>query len=352
MTTDVDTATATTAILVVDDEEYLRRMVIRILAEKGYMCTQAANGREALAVLGGQEFALVISDINMPEMSGLELLVEIRLLRPEAAVIMLTGMDSQETGIQALELGAYEYLIKPFRANALLINVVNALRRRDLEKLRNDYEHQLEREVQERTLEIRQRETEITLHLVLASEYRDEETGSHIRRMSFYAAALAKALGWAEEEVELLRLSATMHDIGKIGIPDHILLKPGALTTEEFEVMKQHTVIGARILSGSDIPLLRMAGEVALCHHERWDGSGYPRGLSGEAIPECASIVAIADVYDALLSNRVYRPAFAESEAFAMMVAENGRHFDPRIFSCWCAIHEEFQLIRQRISDQ
>ena len=332
-------------ILVVDDEEYLRRMVIRMLAEKGYVCAQAADGSDALVILTVPEIELVISDITMPGMSGLELLEAAHKVRPDVAFIMLTGLDSQETAIRALELGAYGYLNKPFKANALVINVLNALRRRDLEKLRDNYERELEDAVRQRTGAIRQREEEITLRLVAASESRDEATGSHIRRMPRYAETLARALGSTEEEVELLRLAAPMHDIGKIGIPDHILLKEGKLTPEEFNVMKQHTVIGAGILSGSDVPLMRMAHEVALCHHERWNGAGYPSGLSGEDIPESARIVAIADVYDALVTDRVYRPAFPEPEAFEVMVAGKGSHFDPRIFSCMCDIHEKFKSI-------
>lgn len=167
--------------------------------------------------------------------------------------------------------------------------------------------------------------------------------------MAYYTAALAKALGWTKERVEQLRLSATMHDIGKIGIPDHILLKEGKLTEEEFTVMKQHTVMGARILAGSDVPHMRMASEVALSHHERWNGAGYPHGLAGETIPECARIVAVADVYDALLTDRVYRPAFSEREAFAMMSAQKGLHFDPCVFTCMCDIYEDFRKLPENI---
>ena len=332
-------------ILVVDDEEYLRRMVIRIMTENGFVCDQAANGREALDALNTQQYALIISDITMPEMSGLELLAAARQVQPDVAIIMLTGMDSQQTAVQALELGAYGYLIKPFQANALLINVASALRRRDLEMMRNEYEQRLEREVIERTMDIRRREEQIIMHLVSASEYRDGNTGSHIRRVALYSAALAWEVGWIEDDVELLRLSAPMHDIGKIGVPDNILLKPDRLTVEEFDIMKQHTVMGANILSGSDIPLLRMASEVALSHHERWDGAGYPYGLSGDDIPECARIVAMADVYDALRSHRVYRPAFSESDTFTMMTEEEGDHYDPRLISCLIDLRKAFQEI-------
>ena len=334
-----------TAILIVDDEEYVRRLVMRTLQEHGYQCGQAACGSEALEVLATREYALVISDMMMPGMSGLELLAAIRQARPDLAVIMLTALDNPETGVTALELGAYGFMIKPFMANELLINVANALRRRDLEKLRDDYEHRLERDVRERTVEIHQREEEITLRLVAASEFRDEETGGHIRRIGRYATALARALGWSPAQVDLLGLAAPMHDIGKIGIPDQILLKPGKLTPEEFAVMKGHTNIGASILAGSDIPLMRMAGDVALRHHERWDGSGYPQAFAGDSIPESARIVAIADVYDALYSDRVYRPAFSDEEATTILF-NSRHHFDPRIFNCLCDLLAEFREIR------
>lgn len=339
------------AILVVDDEDYLRRLVIRMLDEHGYACAQAASGAEALAMLADQPFTLLISDIMMPGMSGLELLDASRQLQPDLAVIMLTGVDSQETAIHALELGAYGYLIKPFEDNALLINVVNALRRRELEMRHDAYEHQLEQEVRARTGEIRQREEEITLRLVTASEYRDEETGEHIRRMANYTTVLAREIGWPDAQVELIRLAAPMHDIGKIGIPDSILQKPGKLTPDEFAQMKNHAFIGAGILKDSDCPLLQMGRMVALCHHERWDGSGYPQGLSGEAIPESARIVALADVYDALHTNRVYRPAFPEQEALTLMVASKAQ-FDQRLLTCMIDNIEEFRRIRGAFTDK
>jgi putative two-component system response regulator len=339
-------------VLIVDDEDYLRRIVARILQEKNYSCVQASGGQEALDILLTKKFELLITDIMMPKMSGIELLSLAKTVQPDIAVIMLTGLDSQETAISALEQGAYGYMIKPFQPNELLINVVNALRRRDLEKMRDDFENDLQKQVLERTKDIRKREEEITMHLVAASEYRDEETGSHIRRIASYAAALAKALGWTEDKVELLRLAAPMHDIGKIGVPDHILLKSGKFTEDEFAIMKKHTTMGAGILSGSDVPLMQMASEVALSHHERWDGNGYPNNLQNEDIPECARIVAIVDVYDALLTDRVYRTAFSESEAFPMMIAQAGRHFDPQIFQCMCDIHEEFRQIRKNIAPE
>ncbi|MEI7833745.1 MAG: HD domain-containing phosphohydrolase [bacterium] len=345
MTQNIDTT-----ILVVDDEEFIRRMVARNLQDNGYICMLAESGQEALAILASHTFALIVSDLMMPGMTGLELLAAAKQVQPDVAVIILTGVDSQQTAIQALEQGAYGYMVKPFQSNELLINVVNALRRRELEIKHNSYQHHLEQEVLERTQDIRRREEEITLRLVIAAEYRDEETGEHIRRIANYAGLIAQKLGWPADQVELLRLAAPMHDIGKIGITDNILLKPDKLTPEEYILMQQHTLIGASILNNSDFPLLQMASAVALGHHERWDGSGYPQYLEGEAIPECARIVAMADVYDALHTDRVYRPAFSETDALALIAASKAQ-FDPRVYACLVDNIEEFHRIRRRLTD-
>lgn len=335
-------------VLVVDDEPAIRRIINRWVTGMGYHCTEACDGVEALNALQSGDFVLLISDISMPRLDGMALLEHVRAGDPLLAVIMVTAVDDREVAVSALQHGAYGYLIKPFNQNELVINVTNALERRRLVCQSLDYERTLEETVRLRTAEIRHREEQITLYLMVASEHRDEETGSHIRRMARYAAALAAASGWPDDEVELLRLAAPMHDIGKIGIPDQILLKVGKLTPDEFDVMKQHTVIGATILAGSDIPLIQMACEVALCHHERWDGTGYPHGLSGEEIPEAARIVALADVYDALTTDRIYRPAFSEDEALSMITDSKGQ-FDPRLLACFCANIEAFREIRLSI---
>jgi putative two-component system response regulator len=233
----------------------------------------------------------------------------------------------------------------------VLIAVANALERRRLLLTSRLYERELEAKIYERTKEIRLREEEITLHLVAASEFRDEDTGSHIRRIGQYAAAVARALGWDESDVEILRLAAPMHDVGKIGIPDHILLKKGKLTDDEFDVMRRHTQIGAAILAHSVIPLLSMGKTIALQHHERWDGTGYPHGHTAADTEECARIVAIADVYDALVTDRVYRPAFSETEALSIMRSSNGTHFDPRLFECFMDTYPDIRRIRFEFPD-
>ncbi len=209
----------------------------------------------------------------------------------------------------------------------------------------------LEAEVARRTESIRQREEEIALRLVVASDYRDEETGAHIRRIGLYAEQMAIAMNWTLKKAYDLRIAATMHDVGKIGIPDAILLKPGKLSETEMAIMKTHTEIGGRMLAGSDIPLLRMARDIALHHHEHWDGKGYPDGLQGEEIPESARITSVCDVYDALTQARVYRKALPEHDALSIMREECGKLFDPRIFNIFMEMLPTFRRIRQTNPD-
>jgi len=324
-------ARRTERILIVDDEPFMRDVLVRYLTAEGYPCSTAASAEEAWDRLLQTDYALVISDLVMPRMSGLDLLRQIRQRLPEVAVIMVTAADDRRLGIRALEEGAYGYVIKPFQRNEIVINVVNALERRRLELASRQYEQMLEETVRAQTAALRASREEIALRLMAAQQHRHGETGAHIRRLGLGAEALARLLGYSEHEAELLRLAAPMHDVGKIGIPDAILNKPDALTSEEWEVMKRHTTIGASMLEASSVPLLEMARQVALCHHERWDGSGYPKGLAGERIPEPARIVAVLDVYDALVHDRVYRPAMPESVALDIIRQERGRQFDPRV---------------------
>ena len=334
-------------ILIVDDEEFLRRLVARQLDLSGYECALAASGEEAWEMLQRVEYQLAVLDIKMPGMSGLELLEKVRQVRPDTAVIMVTGVDDRPTAIHALQLGAYGYIIKPFEANELAINVANALERRRLVMVSRDHERELEQKVSERTAELRATQEEITLRLVAASEHRDDETGAHIRRMGLYASAMVAQLGWKGRALEDMRLAAPMHDIGKIGVPDTVLRKPGKLTAEEFEIIKTHTLIGAKILAGATSPLLVMACEIALSHHEKWDGSGYPHGLAGEAIPLSARVVAVADVYDAMTHDRVYRPAIPEAKTLEVMREGRGKHFDPAVLDVFMDVLSQFRKIRK-----
>ena len=336
-------------ILVVDDGPYVRSVLIRHLEADGYACGQASNGVEALTAMRSDTYSLVITDILMPGMTGIELLEALKKDFPEVGVIMLTAVDDRPTAIRALHAGAYGYVIKPFDANEVLISVANALERCRLEHLSRTYQQQLEQEVRERTAQVHEREMEIVTRLMSASEYRDDETGSHIRRIGLYAEAVAKTAGWGLDAADSLRLAAPMHDIGKTGVPDQILLKPGKLTTEEFEVVKDHAKIGARILSNSRVPFLRAAKAIALSHHEWWDGTSYPQGLGGDAIPAEARLVAVVDVYDALTSRRAYRPALPESEALEIMTSEKGTHFAPDLFEAFLCTLPELRTVRELV---
>ena len=335
-------------ILIVDDEPNISRLVSQLLAVKGYSSRVCDSGAQALDVIASGDFNLVISDINMPGMSGIDLLSRVRKSHPDVAFIMLTAVDDHATAVRSLELGAFGYIIKPFEANELFINVSNSLRRRELEMERNRYEERLEHEVRERTAEIRDTQEEVIFRLVTASGFRDEETGEHIRRMGEYTAILARAAGWNENAADEMRLAATMHDVGKMGVADAILRKPGKLSREEFEQMKEHTHIGARILEGSRIPLMVLARDIALFHHEKWDGGGYPAGLAGEAIPLAARVVAVCDVYDALVNDRVYRKALPEEQALAIMKEGRGSHFDPVILDLFLEQLPEIRAIRNK----
>jgi putative two-component system response regulator len=338
-------------ILIVDDEPSVREILSEWLTLSGYSCSVADSGVSAMDVLKERKFDLVVSDITMHGMSGVHLLALIRHSFPDVAVIMVTAVDDRATAIHTLELGAYGYVIKPFHMNEFLINVANALERRRLTLQSQDYDRSLELQVRERTQDVRDREREIIFRLISATGYRDDETGEHVKRIGLFSATMARALGWDAQAADDISLAAPMHDIGKIGVPDRILLKPGKLDKDEIQIMRMHPEIGAGILAGSDIPLIRLAQEIALSHHEQWNGSGYPRGLAREAIPESSGIVAIVDVYDALVNRRVYRPAFPEEKALEIMAEVRGEHFEPRLFDCFMEQLPEMRRIRERFKD-
>ena len=339
-------------ILVVDDEPLISDIIAKCLEAEGYKSRIAHSAEEALEKLEQDEFSLLISDIMMPGKTGIELLAILKEIYPDLAVIMVTAVDDRKTAVKALQLGAYGYVIKPFDLNEIAISVVNALERRRLSIESKQYEARLENDVRLRTADVHHREAEICLRLTSACEYRDIETGSHNRRLGIYSSLLAGELGWSEQLRDELRIAACMHDIGKIGVPDVILLKEGLLTYNEFEIIKTHTTIGAHLLSGSDISLLNMARDIALSHHEKCNGTGYPHGIAGEMIPEAARIVAIVDVYDALVHNRVYRSAMTEEDTLEIMARDRGTHFDPRIFDAFLRIFTEIKKYRLQVQGE
>ena len=338
-------------VLVVDNESYARRTVCRWLTRAGFQCGEAASAGEAMARLQDQEAHLLTLDITVPDRSGLEVLSQIKQRWPDTEILVLTALEETATAVEAMTLGAYGYLLKPIESGELLFQAGKALERRDLIVERRHYTATLEAKVREQMQAIRRAHEETILRLLSASRYRDEETGAHVKRTGLYCELFAEVLGWPSEQVQNIRLAAPMHDLGKIGIPDAILQKPSNLTPEEFVVMKTHTIIGARMLEGSESAILQMAHEIAMAHHERWDGSGYPRGLAGLAIPESARILAIVDVYDALTHRRVYHEAVAEEAAMRIMEQGCGKHFDPFLFGVFRALLPEIRRIAQQNPD-
>lgn len=338
-------------ILIVDDEPQVLRMLSRLLGSAGYDCTTATSAHEVRELLAHREFELLLADVNMPVESGLELVEDVLREHPGTAAVMVTGVDDPEVANVALRFGAYGYVIKPFTPNEVLIAVANGLRRRALEIESAAHRHALRNLVRARTEALERSAQQLSLNreeavqrLSRVMEYRDEETGGHTDRMSRYAALLAHRLGLDPESI---RLASPMHDVGKVAIPDSILLKPGPLTPDERLAMERHTEIGHEILSGSSSALLELAATIALTHHERYDGTGYPRGLAGAAIPIEGQLTAVADVFDALTSDRPYRDAFGLDQAMRIMREGRGRHFAPHLVDVFLESVDEMMAIRR-----
>lgn len=353
-------------VLIIDDEEPIRRLLGYMLQSHGYETVLASDAREARLRLADTSFALILCDVNMPGESGMDLVRNVLIQHPHTAVIMVTGLDSTVLANAALDMGAFGYIIKPFEANEVLINVANALRRRRLEMENRLHRENLEDVVRTRTMALQQAlewleksEKELRLsreetiqRLAIAAEYRDSATAQHIHRMSHYCELLARRYGLSAERCDLIRTASPMHDIGKIGTPDQVLLKPGKFTQDEFNVIAQHAEIGYRILAGSDAEILNVAATIALTHHERWDGSGYPRKLKGEAIPIEGRIAAIADAFDALTTARVYKPAFDFEHAVDLMSKHRGEHFDPELLDVFLSSLNEIKRIHEEYADR
>jgi putative two-component system response regulator len=338
-------------VLIVDDDSFAQDIVARWLRGAGYECVLADCAAAVWTELKRQPVDLVTLDIQMPDCSGLDLLDGIKQKFPDTVVLMVTGEGESSQAVRALTHGAFGYLCKPVERDELVAQVRSALEHRRLIIENREHLQGLETLVRQQTRVIREAHEETIHRLVTASMYRDDETGAHIRRTGLYSELLAATAGWAPELVDRIRLAAPMHDVGKIGIPDAILLKPGKLTPEEFAIMQKHAQLGAQMLSGSRSPVLCIAREIALCHHERWDGTGYPSGLKGVEIPESARIVAIVDVFDALTHDRVYRPALEPSEVLRVMRAGRGTQFDPRLFDIFWSLLPEMNAIAQTILD-
>jgi len=340
-----------TSILVVDDVPLVRLSLRRILENEGYRCLEAKDGDDALHLLERNEVQLVLCDIHMPRMNGLEVVQTLQPRIPDLAIVMVSAVEETETAIDCIQRGAFGYVHKPFQPREILIQVNAALRRRMLEIEHRDRERVLARKVREQTQEIRESREEVALRLISASEERDNETGAHVRRIGLFAAQLATLLGWSQEEVDAIQAAAPMHDIGKVGVPDAILQKPGPLTEAEWNIMRQHPNMGARILKGSKVGFIQMAARIAACHHERWDGEGYPRGLRGEAIPLEARITGLVDVYDALCHRRRYKEPWSEEKVIEFLRKGRGSHFDPVLVDLFLANLESMRGILETNED-
>jgi putative two-component system response regulator len=369
-----DAQISSAQILIIDDEPVNLKVAKKYLKEAGYQNVTATNdSRNALSLIRQQQPALILLDLMMPDVDGLELL---RALRADPSlrqipVIVLTATDERSVKREALELGASDFLTKPVDPTDLLPRIRNVLGVKAFQDHLQHYARELERQVHERTAELETSRLEVIYCLGRAAEYRDNETGKHVVRVGRFVGVIARALGLDEKTAALFENAAPLHDMGKIGIPDAVLLKPGRLDESEFEIMRKHaeygcdivstinrdswkdyashTQLGAAMMHRTCSPLLRAASIIALTHHEKWDGSGYPNRLKGEEIPIEGRITAVADVFDALSSKRPYKPALPFDECFKVMEENRGTHFDPHVLDAFFSRKD--QIIRIKLDN-
>lgn len=353
-------------ILVLDDEEGMRGILSRVLGKAGYGCVAAGEVAAARTALREQPFDLVLCDITLSGESGLDLLRELNHDLSDVAVVMVTGIDDPAVASIAISLGAYGYLVKPFTPNEVVIQVDSALRRRELERVRRLHVDELESKVLDRTPALRMAfdrlvdaesevgamQREMADRLTSALSLRDEETGRHIERVGRLAVLLSLRAGLSVRPDDELLVAAMLHDVGKIAVPDLVLLKPGPLSESEQATMRRHPDAGHRLLDGGTTRLLRLAASVALTHHERWDGGGYPRGLAGEDIPVEGRITAIVDTFDALTHDRVYRKGMPVEAALDVMRGERGRQFDPSLLDVFLSSADEATAILAELREE
>ena len=359
-------------ILIVDDEEKNYRLITAILKNLECLFETARNGKEAVLKTVSFKPDLIFLDIMMPELDGYAVC---KLLKdnPDTRhipILMMTVLDDKASKLKALEAGANDYLTKPVDSTEVMIRTRNLLRIKEFEDFLKDHAVRLEAETEKKTADLNAAFQDITrsqrrlkasyldtiYRLTVVAEFKDEASVSHVKRVGLSCSHIAKQLGWPDEKVETIKYASPMHDIGKIGIPSDILLKPGTLTPEELALVKTHTTIGGRILQGSQSEFLQMAEQIAINHHERWDGTGYPAGLKDEEIPIEGRITAFADQYDALRSIRPYKPPFDYVMAYRIMVEGNERmgpqHFDPRLLEIFQDTHKTFEKIYEYYKDE
>lgn len=350
----LDHAIRNAPILVVDDIATNVEMVTGLLNLGGFTeVSGATDPKRGLEMVEQGRFDLLLLDMRMPEIDGIEFMKRLRATeRPDQpAVIVLTAQTDEETRRSALGAGARDFINKPFKLWELTQRVRNTLEIQILYRQAREFNSVLEVTVEERTRELRETQLDVVRRLATAAEFRDNETGQHILRMSVIAHLIALEAGLSEKAAADIRDAAPLHDIGKIGIPDAILLKPGKLDPEQWEIMKRHSEIGGQILEGAISPQVALAREIALTHHEKWDGTGYPHGLAGEAIPIAGRVVAIADVFDALTAERPYKKPWPVEEAVKFITENAGKHFDPALVEAFRRELPAILELRERFKD-
>ena len=343
-------------ILIVDDEPTSVRLLTKILTDAGYTNIKSTRDPKKVEKLYVDfEPDLLVLDLHMPHMEGFKIMDQLKKVHKDddyLPILVISQERSRVIQFSALEAGAKDFLVKPYDSIEVLLRIRNFLEIRMLHQKMSEQNLVLEKKIQERTEQLYQTQKDVIELLSRAVEYRDSETGMHTMRMSLYAFHLAEAVGLSPIECEIMSTASSLHDVGKIGIPDSILQKPGKLTPEEWTIMKTHTTIGSDLLAGSDSKYLDLGQKIALTHHEKWDGSGYPNGLKGEKIPLAGRICGLCDVFDALTSKRPYKKAWPADEALEEIKRGSGSHFDPAVVDCFFRILPQIRKIYNKYGDK